>query len=191
MIGAHAEHDEYSARVIEPHKLFINNFDLHVQPKHGPVFATVEKFKTRQDKGVFDVILYLAANLFHVSSVCLHFLHGFGILIRNSFDYLVEYGIRSKLASVLCCNRVAYLIQLTQNALFDEAVAGGSDHHSDKARKKEQALENFQNYLRPFLQVFTGKTNYEDGTQFVFDALQDPFLNKQVSPNYNILAWGK
>ena len=67
VIGNYDEHDEFTARVIEPHPLFGNNFDLQSIPKQGPVHSSVDKFKSRQDKGVFDVIFYLAAKLFRVS----------------------------------------------------------------------------------------------------------------------------
>ena len=111
VIGSYDEHDDHSARYVEPHKLFGNNFDLHTLPRHGVVFSTVEKFKNRQDKGVYDVVFYLAATLFKVSTLILHLLYGLGILFRKSFDFIVDYAIRSKLASVLCCNRIAYLIR--------------------------------------------------------------------------------
>ena len=83
-IAGQEEHDDYSARVIEPHALFGNNFDLNSVPQQGGrVFASVEKFKPRQDKGTFDAIFYLVANVFRASSLCLHLLYGLGILIRN------------------------------------------------------------------------------------------------------------
>ena len=175
MIGSYDEHDDHSARVIEPHKLFGNNFDLHSFPRQGRVFSTVEKFKLRQDKSVFDVVFYLAATLFKTSSFILHLLYGVGIIFRKSFDFLVDYAIRSKLSTVLCCNRIAYLIRLVESALFD------SSEPEDKARRKEQALEHFMKFLRPLIQPLSGRNNYEDGIHFVFEALQDPVLNKQLS----------
>jgi len=51
----------------------------------------------------------------------------------------------------------------------------------DKIQRKETALENFQTYLRAFIQPLCGKRKYEGGTQFVFDALQDSVLNKQLT----------
>ena len=90
---------------------------------------------------------------------------------------MVDYGIRSKLGSVLCCNRIAFLINLIESSLFEE---GAPITEWEKIQRKEEALQNFQNYLRSFVQPLCGKRKYEDGTQFVFDALQDPILNKQV-----------
>jgi len=177
VIGSYDEHDDQSARVIEPHKLFGNNFDLHAFPRHGRVFSTVEKYKLRQDQSVFDVIFYLAATLFKTSSFILHLLYGVGILFRKSFDFLVDYAIRNKLSTVLCCNRIAYLIRLVESSLFDTSAS----EPEDKARRKELAMEHFMKFLRPLIQPLTGRNNYEDGIHFVFEALQDPVLNKQLS----------
>ena len=65
VIGGHVEHDDYTKLCqIEHHPVFKNNFNLDALPRQGPTFTTVEKNKLRQDKGTFDVIFYLVANLF-------------------------------------------------------------------------------------------------------------------------------
>jgi len=179
VIGGNVDHDDYTNHEVEFHSIFGNNFGLKSLPKHGPAFTSVEKNKIRQDKGTFDVIFYLVATLFKASLVCLHLLHGVGILVRKSFDHLVDYGIRTKLASVLCCNRIAYLIKMIESSVFEPP--GPSVTEKEKLQRKEEALENFQTYLRSFIQPLCGKQKYENGTQFVFDALQDPVLNKQLT----------
>ena len=179
VIGDDVELDDYSSRSIEPHAIFGNNFDLTHLPRKGPVFATVEKSKLRQDRGTFDVIFYLVVYLFKAPARYIHLLHGLGILLKKSFDHLVDYGIRYKLASVLGCRRIAYLIKLLETSLFDSATTSSSG--LDKLQRRDEALEKFQNYLRPFVQPICGRNHYEEGTQFVFEALQDPILNKQLS----------
>ena len=150
VIGGTEDLDEYSARVIEPHPLFGNNFDLINLPKHGLVYQSVEKAKLRGDQGTFDVLFYLAAKLFKVSNFYLHLLHGTGILFKKSFDHLVGYGIGSKLKAVLCCNRIAYLINLLSTSLFDSKNDPSSTNEDTLRQRlrKDQALENFQAYLR-------------------------------------------
>ena len=179
VIGTCSELDEDSHRIIEPHKLFRNNFDLRgSQLKHGHVWKHFSsQRKMQEDKGVFDVILYLAANLFKASNAVLHLMLGLRVLVKNSFNHLVDYGIRKKLSNVLTANRIAYLCRLTQSAIFEPNTVT----EADKLRRKEQALENFQNYLRPFVQFLFGREKFEVGTQFIFDCLQDPKINKQLA----------
>lgn len=179
VIGSDVELDDYTTRLIEPHSLFGNNFDLMKPPQQGQVFAFAEKNKLRQDKGTFDVIFYLLVYLFKAPALYVQFVYGLGILFRRSFDHLVDYVIGSKLATVLCCNRVAYLIKLVENSLFTTEATPNTKWHQQK--RKEEALEKFQNYLRPYIQPLCGQGNYEESTQFVFDALQDPILNKQLT----------
>ena len=169
--------------MIEPHPLFGNNFDLINLPKHGLVYQSVEKAKLRGDQGTFDVLFYLAAKLFKVSNFYLHLLHGTGILFKKSFDHLVGYGIGSKLKAVLCCNRIAYLINLLSTSLFDSKNDPSSTNEDTLRQRlrKDQALENFQAYLRPYIQPLCGRLQYEEGSQFIFDLLQDPVLNKQLT----------
>lgn len=64
-----------------------------------------------------------------------------------------------------------------KGALFDEAPARTDD---DKKIRKECALQNFQDFLRPLLVGVVGQELFEDRTKMVFEALQYPILNKQV-----------
>ena len=182
MIGGDEEHDEYSARVIEPHPLFGNNFDLINLPKRGLVHQSVEKARLRGDQSTFDVVFYLAAKLFKVSKFYLQLVYGLGILFKKSFDHMVDYCIQTKLSAVLGCNRIAYLVNLLSSSLFHPKVEHSEqDDEATKKHRKEQAYENFQAFLRPYIQPLCGSSyTYEEGTQFVLDILQDPVMNKQL-----------
>ena len=95
---------------------------------------------------------------------------------------MVDYCIRSKLSSVLGCNRIAYLVNLLSTSLFNpKGEPNEQEDESTKKHRKEQAYENFQAFLRPFVQpLCPSPYNYEEGTQFVLDILQDPVMNKQL-----------
>ena len=74
---------------------------------------------------------------------------------------------------------MAYLVNLLSSSLFEKAADENTE--DIKKQRKEQAFENFHAFLRPYVQPFCGNSyNYEEGTQFVFDILQDPVLNKQL-----------
>lgn len=63
---------------------------------------------------VFDTLVYLAATLFDASAFTLQMMNGVGILVRNTFEHLVDYAIASKLSHVLNVNRMAFLCRLTE-----------------------------------------------------------------------------
>ena len=65
------------------------------------------------------------------------------------------------------------------DAIFEENVAPRTDE--DKLRRKKSALNNFQAFVRPLIQWCVGKQDFESGTKFIFEGLQDPIINKHVS----------
>ena len=65
------------------------------------------------------------------------------------------------------------------DAIFEENVAPRTDE--DKLRRKKSALNNFQAFVRPLIQWCVGRQDFESGTKFIFEGLQDPIINKHVS----------
>ena len=61
--------------------------------------------------------------------------------------------------------------------LFGPTIVRTDD---DKRKRREAALKNFKDFLRPILEKAVGKERYEEGVEFVFEALQNPVINKQV-----------
>ena len=50
-----------------------------------------------------------------------------------------------------------------------------------KLERKKQALQNFTDFLNPILGWAVGKDEYKEGVAMVFEALQNPVINKQVN----------
>ena len=66
--------------------------------------------------------------------------------------------------------------------MFSEAIfeAPTPRTDEDKLARRKSALDNFQTFLRPLIQLPLGKDQFEKGTELVFESLQDPRINKQV-----------
>jgi len=147
--------------------------------------------------GVYDTVLYLLATVFRVSRLTLGFLVGIGLVIRQTFDCYVGYIIDCKLTQVLNTMRIVHLCRLLEGKLsylspplictFIPFPVGAlfepHEPHSetDLIVRRETALRNFQNYIRPVLNCVTGPVKYEEGTQIIFEALQDPITNKHLA----------
>merc|ERR1719295_2294302 len=163
------------------------------EPKFGP--ASYHRLLSQQDEDedrddglvpeaeevttVFDTLVYLAWALFNAKAFVVRMMNGIGILVRNTFEHLVDYAIATKLSQVLSVNRMAFLCKLTEDAIFEENVAPRTDE--DKLRRKKSALNNFQAFVRPLVQWLVGKNNFESGTKFIFEGLQDPIINKHLA----------
>ena len=70
------------------------------------------------------------------------------------------------------------VIFLILGALFDPKE---KSTEADFTQRQVLALENFQTFLRPLLQLVTGPHKFEEGTRLVFNGLQDPVANKQLA----------
>jgi len=42
-------------------------------------------------------------------------------------------------------------------------------------------LWNFRTFIKPFTHYLTGEEKFLAGTKFIFEALQDPIINKQLA----------
>ena len=174
-----ADKDSTSERIISKHKIYEDNFGVNEELKIGAAYKYFSHKKSVSEIiSVYDTLVYLAASLFRVPIFTLQLMLGVGIIIKNTFDHIVEYGIASKLSQVLCCQRLAYLCRLTEEALFETNQPRTTE---DKRIRRGNALKNFRIFIKPFTQYLTGEEKFQTGTKFIFDALQDPIINKQLA----------
>ena len=80
---------------------------------------------------VFDTLVYLAWSLFNAKAFVVRMMNGIGILVRNTFEHLVDYAIATKLSQVLSVNRMAFLCKLTEGKDRPKHIV-----HSDKRVSK-------------------------------------------------------
>ena len=178
VIGTVDEHDATSERIIEKHPVFGDGFGLLEEPKVGSSFKYFSNRKIGPEVStVFDTLVYVAAALFNVPKFTVQLMLGVGILVRNTFEHLVDYAIASKLSQVLSVNRMAFLCRLTEEAIFEDSEPRTDE---DKLNRKNEAFKNFQQFIRPLIQWLVGREEFDKGTKFIFEGLQDPVINKHV-----------
>ena len=68
------------------------------------------------------------------------------------------------------------------NCSFSEAIFDDSEQRTDeeKVERKIKALQTFRTFIYPIWTPLMGETRFSEGTKLVFDALQNPIINKQV-----------
>ena len=174
-----SDKDATSERIINKHELFEDNFGVNEELKIGTAYKYFSHKKSAPEiTSTYDTLVYLAASLFCVPIFTLQLMLGVGIIIKNTFDHMVEYAIALKLSQVLCSRRMAFLCRLTEEAIFEPSKPRSTE---EKRRRKANALLNFQKFIRPFVQCLTGEEKFESGTKFIFNGLQDPVINKQLA----------
>ena len=179
VIGNSNDKDATTERIINKHEIFEDNFSVNEELKIGTAYKYFSHKKSVPEiTSTYDALVYLAASLFQVPIFTLQLMLGVGIIIKNTLDHIVEYAIASKLSQVLCCRRVAFLCRLTEEALFEPSKPRTNE---ERIKRKADAFRNFQIFIRPLIQWITGKEKFESGTKFIFNALQDPIINKQLA----------
>lgn len=129
--------------------------------------------------GVCDTVIYLVEHLYRCQSWLIQLLLSIRIVARDTIDAFADWYLGRRLEQIIHENKVVQVIHLLRDILFFDTDPPRSDE--DKLRRKEKALQELKDYLpRVFVQAI-GPERYEEGTELLFEVLQQPKLNKQLS----------
>ncbi|XP_071750171.1 sorting nexin-14 isoform X8 [Lepeophtheirus salmonis] len=173
------ELDSWEERKVKLHPLYGDNAERSLVVGDGnKIRKTFDSSMMENVQGVTDVFIYLALRVFHLNKWKLQLLMSLRLLVKNSLDHIVRYGIAYKLNQLLNSSRIAHLIKLIEDTIFCKEANPRTQ--KDKLDRQHLAQKKFQNFLHPYLHIFFGKESFESGTRRIFMALQDPVLNKQL-----------
>ncbi|XP_061757406.1 sorting nexin-14-like isoform X1 [Nerophis ophidion] len=129
--------------------------------------------------GMYDYMLHIGRLLFRMPPWLHHLLSAGRILMKNTFEAYIEQYMRSKLDHILQEHRMVSLITQLRDAIFCES----SEERSilDKQARAQQTFEQMMDYLPDVVGKWVGEENKHDGVQLLFEGLQQPLLNKQMS----------
>uniref|UniRef100_A0A3B3Q9S5 Sorting nexin 14 n=1 Tax=Paramormyrops kingsleyae TaxID=1676925 RepID=A0A3B3Q9S5_9TELE len=130
-------------------------------------------------QGVYDVLMYVGRVVFHIPDWLHHLLMGGRILFKNTLEAYTDYYLQYKLNQVFQEHRVVSLITLLRDSVFCE----NSDSRSfeDKQRRAKKTFEEMMRYVPDFLGKCIGEEAKYEGVRLLFDGLQQPVLNKQLT----------
>uniref|UniRef100_A0A8C9V874 Sorting nexin 14 n=1 Tax=Scleropages formosus TaxID=113540 RepID=A0A8C9V874_SCLFO len=129
--------------------------------------------------GVYDYLMYVGRVVFHIPDWLHHLLMGGRILLKNTLEAFVDHYLRSKLEEILQEHRVVSLITLLRDAVFCE----NSEPRSleDKQRRAKKTFEEMMNYIPDAVGKCIGDEAKYEGIRLLFEGLQQPVLNKQIT----------
>uniref|UniRef100_A0A8C9RQE2 Sorting nexin-14 n=1 Tax=Scleropages formosus TaxID=113540 RepID=A0A8C9RQE2_SCLFO len=132
-------------------------------------------------EGVYDYLMYVGRVVFHIPDWLHHLLMGGRILFKNTLEAYTDYYLQFKLNQVFQEHRVVSLITLLRDSVFCES----SEPHSfeDRQKRAKKTFEEMINYIPDFLGKCIGEEAKYEGIRLLFEGLQQPVLNKQVSDN--------
>lgn len=129
--------------------------------------------------GIYDYLVYLAANVYKLNEWYLRLFLTFEVPLRQILQAYVEWYLDGKLRQALHPIRLTALLENLRDILFFSEKLPTSDEQKQLNRNK--ALEAAKEFFPEWLSKFIGKDKFNAGTDLLFGILQNPRLNKQLS----------
>ncbi|XP_076011106.1 sorting nexin-14-like isoform X2 [Genypterus blacodes] len=157
--------------------LFNNNADLieNAERKSNQNYFT----EMVSIEGMYDYMMYVGRVVFHMPEWLHHVLAAGRILCKNTFEAYMDQYIQSKLEQILQEHCMVSLITLLRDAVFCESSEDRSAE--DKQVRAKQTFEEMMKYLPDYVGKCIGEECKYEGIRLLFDGLQQPLLNKQMT----------
>uniref|UniRef100_A0A8C0S0K4 Sorting nexin 14 n=2 Tax=Canis lupus familiaris TaxID=9615 RepID=A0A8C0S0K4_CANLF len=130
-------------------------------------------------EGVYDYLMYVGRVVFQVPDWLHHLLMGTRILFKNTLEMYTDYYLHCKLEQLFQEHRLVSLITLLRDAVFCENTEPRS--LQDKQKRAKQTFEEMMNYIPDLIVKCIGEEAKYESIRLLFDGLQQPVLNKQLT----------
>nr|XP_054762463.1 sorting nexin-14-like [Lytechinus pictus] len=129
--------------------------------------------------GIIQYILYLARSVLDVPVWMHQMTVTFAKIFENSLETYVDYFVNTKTDLLKTEQMVEHIIHLLRDVLFFDDDPPRTD--AQKLERKEFAFEQMLKFFPSIVPKVLGEEKFYDGCKTVFDSLQYPKLNKQLS----------
>ncbi|XP_063765208.1 sorting nexin-14-like isoform X5 [Eleginops maclovinus] len=130
-------------------------------------------------EGLYDYIMFLGRVVFRIPDWLHHLLMAGRMLVKNTLEAYTDYYLQCKLNQVVQEHRLVSLITLLRDTVFCESSQPRST--PDKQRRAKKTFEEMMTYIPDFLGKCIGEEAKYGGVRLLFDGLQQPVLNKQLT----------
>ncbi|TKS75322.1 Sorting nexin-14 [Collichthys lucidus] len=157
--------------------LFKNNANLSesLERKHNHNYF-LEKISV---DGMYDCMMFIGRTVFRISDWLHHVLAAGRIVLKSSFEAYMDQYMQLKLEQILQEHHMVSLITQLRDAVFCESCEERTVE--DKQSRAKRTFEEMMKYLPDFVGKCIGEEAKYEGIRFLFDGLQQPLLNKQMT----------
>ncbi|KAK2855848.1 hypothetical protein Q5P01_004583 [Channa striata] len=155
--------------------LFKNNADLSESPQRRHSYY----MDVLPVDGMYDFMMYIGRAVFRMPDFLHHILSAGRILFKNTLEAYMDHYMQSKLEHILQEHRLVSLITQLRDAVFHEDSMERTSE--DKQIRAKQTFEEMMKYLPDFVGKCIGEEAKYEGIRLLFDGIQQPLLNKQMT----------
>nr|XP_005160372.1 sorting nexin-14 isoform X1 [Danio rerio] len=158
-------------------ELYRNNANLPegLEKKHNQNYF----MELMEVDGAYDYMMYIGRVVFRMPDWLHHLLSGVRILLKRTLEAYVGHYFQYKLEQIMEEHRLVSLVTLLRDAVFCESTEERSPE--DKQRRAKQTFEEMMNYLPDIVGKCIGEEAKYDGVKMLFNTIQQPLLNKQMT----------
>ncbi|NXD08166.1 SNX14 protein, partial [Nothocercus nigrocapillus] len=130
-------------------------------------------------EGVYDYLMFVGRVVFRIPDWLHHLFMGGRILFKNTLELYTDYYLHYKLEQLFQEHRLVSLITLLRDAVFCESTEARS--LQDKQQRAKQTFEEMMRYIPDLIGKCIGEEAKYEGIRLLFDGMQQPVLNKQLT----------
>ncbi|XP_056103292.1 sorting nexin-14 isoform X4 [Rhinichthys klamathensis goyatoka] len=158
-------------------EVYRNNANLPegVERKHNQNYF----MELMEVDGSYDYMMFIGRVVFRMPDWLHHFLSGCRILLKRTLEACIGHYLQSKLDQLMQEHRLVSLITLLRDAIFCESTEERSPE--EKQRRAKKTFEEMMKYLPDLVGKCIGEEGKYEGVKMLFDAIQQPLLNKQMT----------
>uniref|UniRef100_A0A8C8SNT7 Sorting nexin-14 n=1 Tax=Pelusios castaneus TaxID=367368 RepID=A0A8C8SNT7_9SAUR len=130
-------------------------------------------------EGVYDYLMYVGRVVFHVPDWLHHLLMGGRILFKNTLEMYTDYYLQNKLEKLFQEHRLVSLITLLRDAVFCENTEPRSLY--EKQKRAKQTFDEMMRCIPDLIGKCIGEDAKYEGIRLLFEGMQQPVLNKQLT----------
>ncbi|KAF3844929.1 hypothetical protein F7725_008092 [Dissostichus mawsoni] len=124
-------------------------------------------------EGLYDYLMFLGRVVFRIPDWLHHLLMAGRMLVKNTLEAYTDYYLQCKLNQVVQEHRLVSLITLLRSSQPRSAP--------DKQKRAKKTFEEMITYIPDFLGKCIGEEAKFEGVRLLFDGMQQPVLNKQLT----------
>ncbi|XP_071489884.1 sorting nexin-14-like [Diadema antillarum] len=132
-----------------------------------------------QLSGILQYILYIARSVFEVPVWIHQAIVTFSKIFGKTLETYLDHYLNTKVNMVKSEQMLEHLIHLLRDVLFFDEDPPRTD--AQKQERKDFAFQEMLKFFPGVVPKILGEEKFYDGCKLVFDALQYPKLNKQLS----------